>query len=493
MKKYLSLISVLLALIIVATGAINASAESTVFDDTFDKDTAVSIVSDFVEIRTSIGMFFGWYEIGNTKEAFDRIDSTFAEGTPSDVPDWYTYARVKAGYGPDEVKSIIKRLFVNELAETVLEDSKAFFDRYYEENGSWYYYFYRGWEKLSYIDGDRPCTFFELSELENIKTRLEPDGKTAYVSVPVHRYYDQNDGSPESSRLDTGVVFKLTREDDDWKIADLDFANMIFRAEVDKNRDGKLTEDAVRETLIALVSDIYSMTMGLADCRYDTYSYYLNNRYHLYKTFEGFPGYYSAMEGNLAEPDNWFKYAEAFCSKEVANYLLDFSKSVRVFDNKLYYSCLTSEEYTTGRQECQYSYKLQRALTDKILIDEVSDNKAVATCYINWFPEVVYVNGAPATPDGVSVTLTLEFEKGEDGWKVVNTDFIDELDREIYAGYFNRGNTSLIPERSTNPGTGDAGFFALVIAVAVLLALVFKRRIISVATTLAATLIRHTN
>ena len=477
MKKVLSLILVFVFSATLATGTMSSFAEADAFDDSFDKDTAKGIIAEFIEIRSSIGMFFNWYEVGNTKEAFKGISSTFAQGTPDDVPDWYTYAKVKEGYGPDEVKAMIRGLFVDELAETVIDGAEAFFNRYYQENGSWYYYFYMGWDKLSYVDGDRPCTYFNTSELDNIKTRLEPDGNTAYVSVPVHRYYDVNDGEADEARLDANVIFRLSKVGDTWKISELDLGSMIFRADADKLKGDTLTEEAVRETLIALICDLYSLTLSLSDCRYDTYSFAANSRYHLFKTFGDSSATYSAMEGDLADPGTWHEYAEKFCSAEVADYLLYFKKGVRLFDNKLYFRCETCEEYTVGREEFQYSYKLQKALSAPITIEQISSDKAVATCGISWFPEQMtfYEMQYPVTEK--KTTIRLEYEKGEDGWKVVNKGFIDTLDNEIYTGPNGLyGGMYQVPDRDSNAETGDVGIAAVVFAAALALAVLIRRR-----------------
>nr|MCR4719427.1 hypothetical protein [Bacillota bacterium] len=91
MKKVLSLILVFVFSATLAAGTMSSFAEADAFDDSFDKDTAKGIIAEFIEIRSSIGMFFNWYEVGNTKEAFKGISSTFAQGTPDDVPDWFTY------------------------------------------------------------------------------------------------------------------------------------------------------------------------------------------------------------------------------------------------------------------------------------------------------------------------------------------------------------------------------------------------------------------
>ena len=88
----------------------------------------------------------------------------------------------------------------------------------------------------------------------------------------------------------------------------------------------------------------------------------------------------------------------------------------------------------------------------------------------------MYAYGQPHPANTVTATVKLEYEKTVDGWKIVNTDFIDTLDREIYAGHFYNGNTSLIPDRSANPGTSDPGVFAATVVIALALAAVLKRR-----------------
>ena len=462
MKKTISFFVTLLLITSMMIPQTIVFAEPEEFDDSFDKETAKRIIAEFIDIRNSIGMFFGWFAGGNTSAyihnppASDKLESVPQGGEP-----WNVFVRVKDGYSPDEVKEKIRSLFENNLAETVIYASESFFEKYYTENGVWYWNYYPVLDECSYVDGDRPNTYFELSELDDIKTRLEPDGKTAYISVPVHRYYDDDDGTPEIARLTTNVTFKVQLTDGVWKICYMDFANMIFRAEKGKNKGEILTEEAVRETLIALVSDIYMPLFVSANCRIDTYSPEANSRNHIYKLINNKT--HMLLEGSLSDPKTWFEYATNFCSEEVAEYLIVFSYCIKKYENRLWTSCQPQEDYTLSRKDFIHSYYIKNALSDEITITQIADDKAVAECTLTW-----YYKPLP------KVDISLVFEKTEDGWKVVNTDFIDILDSKEFIEKYHRD--PIYPDRPHAPNTGNESIFAVVAAAALALAVVIKKR-----------------
>lgn len=470
MKLMKAAISLFLVSAIFLIGVMTVSAES----DALDKATAVELVSEFVEIRNSMGLYFGWFEGGTSRDYIGGTipEADLSEGHP-DTPmgPVCKYVKVKDGYSPEDVKQMIRDLFVSELAEKVIGDGERFFSRYFEENGKWYYEFYQGGEIYSYDEGDRQNTFFELYETDNIVI-LESNGQHAKVSVPVHRFYDENDGDTDTARLLTDVVFELSFSDGRWKIAGFDFGNMIFRADGTNVSKDDLTEATVREGLIALVSDLYSMTMLSAECRFDTYSPSKKDYRHLYREIGG--NTYAPMEGDLSDPEIWYAYAEKYCSPEVAGYLLDHLSrnertSLRVIGDKVYFRFVDEFNYYDGdRADVMNTYCLKNALTDSVTIEEISENKAKA--------KVSAVIRAEANKADKTVELTLDYEKGEDGWRIVNTGFIDVLDEEVYALTGNGIEASWIPNRNANPETGDAGVLAIIVAAALALAVLTARR-----------------
>ena len=362
MKKTISFFVTLLLITSMMIPQTIVFAESEEFDDSFDKETAKTIIAEFIDIRNSIGMFFGWFAGGNTWAYIKNPPaSDKSEFIPEGGEPWNWYVRVKEGYSPDEVKDKIRALFDDDIAETVIYASESFFEKYYLENGVWYWNYYPIPDECSYVDGDRPNTYFELSELDDIKTRLEPDGKTAYISVPVHRYYDADEGAREFARLATNVTFKVQLKDGKWKICNMDFANMIFRAENGKNKGETLTEEAVRETLIALISDIYIPLFVGPSCRLDTYSLEDSIRAHVYKTIDNH--WHMLLEGNLSDPKTWFEYATVFCSEEVAEYLIVFTNCIMKYENRLWIGCQSKELYDRFRY-----YRIEDALSDEITI-----------------------------------------------------------------------------------------------------------------------------
>ncbi len=462
MKKIISFFA---ALLLIASAVIPQTAvfaESEEFDDSFDKETAKQIIAEFIDIRNSIGLFFGWFAGGNTS-AYIRNppDSDQSQSIPEGGYNWDWYVRVKEGYSPDEVKERIRALFDDSLAETVIDASESFYDKYYLENGVWYWYYYPVMDECSYVDGDRSNTYFELSELDEIKTRLEADGKTAYISVPVHRFYDENDGTPEEARLNANVTFKVELKDGVWKICNLDFVNMIFRADTEKNKGETLTEEAVRETLIALISDIYFPLFVESKSRIDTYSPLNDSRNHLYKMINNRT--YSILEGNLSDSKTWFDYAANFCSEKVAEYLIVFSNEIEQYNEKLWFHCIPAEHYYTSPEDYMHSYSIKNALSDSITITQINDDRAVAKCSLTWYKN-----------QSSNVEISLEFERTEDGWKVVNTDFIDKLDAKEFVE--DNYRTPFYPVRTKAPGTGNESVFMVVVAAALALAVVVRKR-----------------
>ena len=179
------------------------------------------------------------------------------------------------------------------------------------------------------------------------------------------------------------------------------------------------------------------------------------------------------MEGNLSDPATWYNYAEKFCSPEVAGYLLNhiFSNSesqIRVFGNNVYYLFFAEfNHYDQDRSEMMNTYSLKSALANAITIEHLSGTKAIASVSCTIKPQ--------SNRDSKTVTLTLQYEKGDDGWKIVNTGFIDTLDSEVYALRGNGVFAQLIPDRNVNPGTGDQGLFVIV-AAALALVIILPRK-----------------
>ncbi|MCR5056587.1 MAG: hypothetical protein K6B54_06715 [Clostridia bacterium] len=454
------------------TEAIGVCAETT----ELTKSVAEELISEFIDIRNSMGLYFGWFNGGTSQDYLKNGNipaSDIAEGhLNTEMGQFCKYIKVKDGYGPEEVKQKIRSLFTSDLAEKIITDGESFFLRYYQEKGEWYYERYQGGRIYSYNEGDRQNTYFELSEVKNLVI-IKSNEQSALVSVPVHRFYDENDGEKEEARLLTDVLFSLSFIDGKWKIAEVDFANMLFRADSEKTAQSSLTEETVREGVIALVSDLYSLTMLDAECRYDTYSPSYKDYRHPYKKIEG--NVYAPMEGNLSDPATWYNYAEKFCSPEVAGYLLNhiFSNSesqIRVFGNSVYYLFFAEfNHYDPDRSEMMNTYSLKSALANAITIEHLSGTKAIASVSCTIKPQ--------ANRDSKTVTLTLEYEKGDDGWKIVNTGFIDTLDNEVYALRGSGVFAQLIPDRGVNPGTFDAGcIFALLVSATVALSVAVKKR-----------------
>ena len=462
-KAVFRLITILAATFLVISGLQAIAANLTL-----DKDTAAAVITEFVEIRNSLGLYFGWFEGGDSKEYLENIpEADKAAGRPDGAPEWNDYVKVKNGYGPEDVRNKIRNLFENDVAEAVIDDAGAFFSRYYSENNGWYYEVYKSGSKYSYTDGDRSNTYFDVSDINNL-TVLETDAGEGVVYMPVHRFHDEKDGAPEGSRLDTGVLFYLRYSDNRWKISGTDFGNMIFRADAEAVNTPSLTEECVREGLVALVSDLYGMTTLNTACRLDTYSPIANDRRHLFNVIDG--ENYAPLEGNLSDPGIWKSYAEIFCTPEVANYLLEVvgtgnnPSSLKELNGRLYFSCTPGEDYTITRADEMYSYPLKNAMSDNIAIVNASEKKATATCELSGLLR-----------EGKTLEITLEYELFEDGWKIVNTGFIDTLDRQVYAGVVHNGDASFIPARGSSPGTGDSGWVVLAFAAVILLTPVLRR------------------
>ena len=428
-KAVFRLITILAATFLVISGLQAIAANSTL-----DKETAAAVITEFVEIRNSLGLYFGWFEGGDSKEYLENIpEADKAAGRPDGAPEWNDYVKVKNGYGPEDVRNKIRNLFENDVAEAVIDDAGAFFSRYYSENNGWYYEVYKSGPKYSYTDGDRSNTYFDVSDINNL-TVLETDAGEGVVYMPVHRFHDEK----------------------------------IFRADAEAVNTPSLTEECVREGLVALVSDLYGMTTLNTACRLDTYSPVANDRRHLFKVIDG--ENYAPLEGNLSDPGIWKSYAEIFCTPEVANYLLEVvgtgnnPSSLKELNGRLYFSCTPGEDYTITRADEMYSYPLKNAMSDNIAIVNASEKKATATCELSGLLR-----------EGKTLEITLEYELFEDGWKIVNTGFIDTLDRQVYAGVVHNGDASFIPARGSSPGTGDSGWVVLAFAAVILLTPVLRR------------------
>ena len=102
-------------------------------------------------------------------------------------------------------------------------------------------------------------------------------------------------------------------------------------------------------------------------------------------------------------------------------------------------------------------------MSDSITITHINENRAVAKCSLTWYKN-----------QSSKLEISLEFEKTEDGWKVVNTDFIDKLDAKAFLEDYYR--TPFYPDRTKAPGTGNESVFMVVVAAALALAVVVRKR-----------------
>ena len=486
MKRLVPFILVTVAILITVlpSNLISANASG----DILEKDEAVALIQTAVELRTNMGMGFQWYEGGASKDFFlDNID-TSDRIRPVNKPEQYPYHsffKVKDGYDPVSVKQLITDTFTDKIAGSIIENSKTFFDLYYQENGIWFYGFYRSGNTFSFEDGDRPYTWFEPAEIDGLKI-LENAAGHAVVSVPVHRNYNQYfDGNPENARVNTEVIFYLGNSSGKWKIEGADFSNMIFRADKNVPSDGELTEAFVRESIIAAVCDLDSMIKLNAYNRLCTYgrgNELGQNKIYTYRenTTTGADGgtavertvysdfSYNIFEGNLADIGVWKNYANNFCTEETTSHILDFGYTDRrVFINegryltfmsgldpeKLYFlypeAVVTYDIMTVSAQ-----YGLKNVPDDKITIKTTDDTHAEVIYEFRPFVVMGY-----EVKELDSLTTTIQYLKTENGWRINSTEFIDKLNETIIShARFELNNLNTVVENPvvSAPDTGDS-------------------------------------
>ena len=440
-------------------------------EDAITRKEAVDLIQKAVDIRTNVGTFFQWYEGGASRAFFfrdiDLSDRIRPQNTPEVDPEYkfYSFFKVKDGYDPEGVKRLINDTFSEQLASAIIENIKNFFDLYYEENGVWFYGYYYGGDKFSFEDGDRQYTYFEPAEIEDMKI-LKNIGGNAVVSVPVHRFHNQTlDGDENTARLTTDVFFFLTNESGKWKISGTDFSNMLFRADRTVDSSGELTAEFVRESIVAAVSDIYSMTRLANYHRLDTYGGARNQEHkqNNFPTGGPYGGHsYNILEGDLSQKDTWIDYAKLFCTDEVAERLLTLDDTwllLGVNEGKnlsfvegldpetMYYYFPYSD---TGAYEFGISeeYGLKSVSSDSFEISMEDDDHATVTYHFRPFAKFEWNLGEAEMLEPFDAEL--RYVKTADGWRLGSADFIEKLDAS-YAKF----SMHLTHRRYSPPDTGD--------------------------------------
>ena len=478
----IAMVAFAVLLIVLPSNLISSRAS----EDVIERQDAIALVRTAIELRTSMGMGFQWYEGGASRDFFEKSDIS-DRIRPVNKPEQYpfhSFFKVKDGYDPASIKQLITETFTNKIAESIIENSKTFFDLYYEENGVWFYGYYYGGDKFSFEDGDRPYTYFEPAEIEDMKILKNIEGN-AIVSVPVHRNYNECfDGSPENARIKTEVLFFLSNSSGKWKIDGTDFSNMIFRADKSVPSDGELTEAFVRESIIAVVCDLDSMLRLNAYNRLCTYGLGKELGQHkIFTTSKYDPPIvdgdtviesitlpdlsYNILEGNLADVSTWEDYANCFCTEAATAHILEFDYTDRrVFMNKGKYLTfmrdLAPEKLYFLYPEASVSYNIM-AVSAQYGLQNIADDKITINTIDETHAEVVY-EFRPYVVEGSDIkktdplTTSIQYLKTENGWRINSTEFIDELNERILSNArfgLNNLNTVVEDQVISSPRTGD--------------------------------------
>ena len=456
-------------------------------EDAITREEAADLIQKAVDIRTSVGTFFQWYE-GGASRAFlyrdiDISDRIRPQNKPENYP-FHSFFKVKDGFEPENVKKMIRDTFSDQIASAIIDNSKGFFDLYYEEAGVWFYGYYYGGDKFSFEDGDRPYTYFEPSEIADMKI-LDNTGGKAAVSVPVHRYYNQTlDGDENNARLTADVLFFLSNESGKWKISGTDFSNMLFRADRTVDSSGELTADFIKESIVAVVSDIYSMTRLANYRRLDTYGRAVvpEHRQNIITKEGPYTGHsYNILEGDLAQKDTWINYAKLFCTDEVAERLLTLEDTGLIvgvnegknitfaegLDAKTMYYYYPYSPPTSYELEISEGYGLKSISGDSFEIRLEDDEHAIVTYHFRPFAKFEQTGEAEILEP---FDAELRYVKTAEGWRLGSADFIEKLDAS-YAKFSHHRAAKV-----STPESGDPGSVWYILAVLVFAGSVLVKR-----------------
>lgn len=225
---------------------------------------------------------------------------------------------------------------------------------------------------------------------------------------------------------DLTVRIYLENENGSWKISSYDNKRMLLTADPEVMKQNDFSADMALEAIKAVIMEGY---------------YFTSINDHGTNTYYELAGGSAVLEGSLARPETWKQYLAGFSTSEVADSVLFKNGKLTLKDGGL-----LERHADTGNIDM---YLSANALSAERLTVTSSDGSK-ATC--------VYDLGY-GNKDVCS--LTVEFSKTDSEWRVSGGNFIETLQNTFYAG---------------NPGTSDAGVFAIVTVILLLPAVMLKKR-----------------
>ncbi|MCR5694382.1 MAG: hypothetical protein K6G89_05355 [Clostridia bacterium] len=317
----------------------------------------------------------------------------------------YVYRPAIEGFNETGIRALVYKTLCGDYADKVLARNKAFFDGFKEIDGTmyfreWGYTLSNGYKEYQ-RDKDRDIVVVEKT-----------DEKAA---VDVHFLPDL-----------TVRVF-LANENGSWKVSSYDNSQMLLTADPELMKSDDFSGEMALEALKAVIMEGYYYT-SIAGSAANTY-YELG-------------GGTTFLEGSLALPETWKQYLAGFSTSEIADKVLFKNDTLKLRDDGL-----MERNKTRGTIDMYLSANALSA--DRLTVTAKGDGKA--TCVYNF---------GHSRKDICS--LTVEFSKTDNGWRISGGDFVEKLQGAFFA--------------ESNPDTSDSGIFAIVIAVLLLPAVVLKKR-----------------
>ena len=288
------------------------------------------------------------------------------------VPVKFIYRLALEKYDEAGIRALVFDTLSKDYAEAVLQRNSSFFDGFKEIEGKLYY------KEYGYTLANG---FREYKRVEDGSLKVtERTGNAATVEV---RFLP-----------DINVRIFLVKEDEKWKIAGYDCREVLLNANGETMRTESFSEVVALEAIDAVIMEGYYYT-GLNDQSTDTY-YELG-------------GANLLLEGSLAYPKTWENYLQQFATPELVKQVLFQNDGL-----KLRGDGLLERSSRRGNIDIYSIAEMNGVSRERLKIDSVNDREALCTYRLGYGNKEI-------------CTITVEFTKTDDGWRLSGGDFVDKM------------------------------------------------------------------
>lgn len=317
-------------------------------------------------------------------------DYWFDDST-SKMPGNNNFLLLKDQYSFDNIKEWTNDTFVSPVADIVIKGLQKHY-RVYDDKS----YFQGGFAPQNYLLG-YPSDAKSLKELITVISSNESE---AIISVKTD--YSSDIERVENRKPSVKVFFK--KDKGIWKISGSDNSELVFFADRGLDISGELTKDIIVNAIVASVYDLYYYT------RFGSTALSIQDIDNQDKIEVG-GIHYSLLSGGYNLPKDWTDYANKFSDSSMIEKLLKFDKALLEKDGKIY--CKTWARWYLGKIDSlgMAFHTIPNDIESRYTLNTISDTVSKV--------DYKFTD---------SLTVTLEFTKYSEGWKLSGGNFVDELD-----------------------------------------------------------------